>query len=180
MQRARLLDKEWPGCECERESLQSEGGKPVADDEVVARILTSPEGYDITTRALVATKLQSVYSCGLSVIRSGASDAEISNTVDQLTRASETSSLVGAIVLPVADIRALRDEEAWFGVYATDDGNKTHHVDIAGTWPNSGSNKEKRKRQDDRRMRLRDKFASRILFANDAAGLIAQLRAAGL
>lgn len=161
--------------------MRCEGGEPVNDNERIARILTTPGNFDVTTRELLTRSLTSVYSCGLSVIRSGISDEEIRLTVDQLVNhQAEPQTLYGAALVSVEQVRAMSEDCRWFGVYSTDDGAKQHHVDILGTTASGESKSQRRKIHDERRYSLRDVLGATVLQAGNVDELIAQLRAAGI
>jgi hypothetical protein len=177
--RASALDAAFPVCECEQWSLSETHANPIADDELIARILTSPDGYNETEHTIVTSKLSDIYSLGMSVIRQGASDAEILATIGELTSsAHDERNLVGAVLLETKEVRAYLDDERWFGVYATDDRGKSHHGDILGTFPDV-SNNQKQKITGRRRYRLRDDIIGKIIFSEDPAELIEELRARG-
>lgn len=178
--RAVELDGEFPECQCEPFSLRAEGGDPVANDELLARIITSPEDYDLNEGQILTQKLTVLYSRGLSVIRSGASDEEIEETIEELMgRQGEPQTLVGAVVLKSSDIREMKDESRWFGIYATDAGKKQHHADLLGTFPTLGSNNQIRKTRDKRRYKLVDAMVGKLIRADSPPDLIASLRAVG-
>lgn len=177
--RADALDTAFPVCACEKWSLADAHPLPVADDELIARILTSPEGYDETENTIVTKKLSDIYSIGMSVIRQGASDDEILGTISDLTeKAADESSLIGAVLLEAKELRAYLDEERWFGVYATDDRKKLHHGDVFGTFP-QGSKSQRLKITGRRRYRLRDDLVGKIIFDSEPASLLAQMRQRG-
>lgn len=181
--RARLLDEYYPQCQCEPHSLQAEGGEPVGAGDLLARIVTTPAHYDLTTDELLTAKLTSAYSVGLSVIRSGASDGEIMETIDaMLDGQAEGQSLIGAIVVDTKSIREMcsPNGDRCFGVYATDAGTKTHHADITGAFPDMGSNSASKKEQSARRRRLRDLMAGKMVRAESPDELLSALRASGI
>lgn len=179
--RASLVDQHFPKCACEAVSLQGSGGEPVGPDERIARIVTSPASYNLTTGQFLTGKLTSVYSVGLSVIREGASDQEIRETVSELTNlAADNQSLVGAVVASAREVRDLQDAERWFAVYATDAGTKQRHADLAGTFPTGLSNTQKKKAIDNRRYRLAEMFEKHLVLATDIDELLVELRAAGI
>ena len=176
-----MLDQAFPDCVCEAVPLRAGGGEPVNDNERIARILTTPDGFDLSANQLITSKLTSVYGCGFSVIRSGASDAEIRLTVDKLVNSqSEKQELVGAALVTADVIRSMQGGARWFGVYATDDGEKEHHVDLLGTRPKADSNSQIRKQQNERRYRLRDVLGVSIIRSADVDELISLLRQAGI
>ena len=173
------LDRACPNCICEVHSLRSKGGDGVDDTEILARVFTDPASYSQSTSTIVSAKITSVHSAGLSTIRQGASDQEISDTINTLLSSGETQSLVGAAVFTTSAIREFGDLDRWFGVYATDDDNKEHHVDVLGTCP-SGSNKEVKNLKSARRSELRKMLEVCIVFSSDPTELIAELRTRGI
>lgn len=180
--RAGQLDAAFPKCACEPWSLQNVGGNGVASNELVARVFTSPGGYN-EDEGILTGKLTQLYAMGLSVIRQGASDAEIEATIDELTTAnpSDVQTLVGAVVINVQSLRDYaNDDERWFGVYATDDGSKLHHVDILGTTPQGASNNAQRRASRDRRYKLAADMAPLMIHATEKAALLQALRDAGI
>lgn len=178
--RATVLDQAYPQCACEEWSLCEGGGLPVGDEEKIARILTSPDGYDENAFTIATQKLTALYSMGLSVVRQGASDEEILSTIDDLLSGGEEErKLVGAIVVEASELRSYADPSRWLGVYATDDRGKAHHVDVFGTIPAGGSSARDRVKKQ-RRYKLAEDLVPKIVFANDNADLIARLRAEGI
>jgi hypothetical protein len=173
------LDRAHPNCSCEAHSLRSQGGDGVANTEILARVFTDPASYNQSTSTIVSAKITSVHSAGLSTIRQGASDQEISDTINTLLSSGEAQSLVGAAVFETSAIREFGDLDRWFGVYATDDDNKEHHVDVLGTCP-TGSNKEIKNLKSARRSELRKMLEECIVFSSDPAELIAELRTRGI
>jgi len=178
-QRAPAIDAAFPDCKCEAHSLCAVGGDGVGDNELLARILTSPTDYDETTSTILTQRLMHLYSLGMSVIRQGANDDEIIGTIDELTNADEPRKLVGAVIIPTSMIRAFADPKRWFAAYATDDREKIHHVDLCGTTPD-GSNSQVKKISSARRYALRDAMSAHVILAGDAPALLACLRAAGI
>lgn len=174
------LDHAHPNCICETHSLRAQGGYGISDSEILARVLTTPGSYDESTSTIVSGKLTSVYGAGLSTIRQGASDEEITDTINTLlSGGAETQSLVGAAVFETSTIRALADPDRWFGVYATDDGSKEHHADVLGTC-SAVSKSQFNKLKSPRRNELRKMLEERIIFKSDPAELLAELRARGI
>lgn len=176
-QRAEHLDKAFPQCACEPWSLTEVGGDGIASDELIARVLTSPDAYDETTSTLLTSKLTQLYAMGMSTIRQGCSDAEIKHTVTTLVDgAAEPRKLIGAIVLPAQKFRDYaNDDDAarWFGVYATDDSGKLHHADVFGTKASKGQ-------QQKRRYRLAEEVQPFLVKAADPDELLTKLREAGI
>lgn len=175
VERAPRLDDAFPACACEPWALTEVGGPGVANGELVARILTSPDQYDEATSTILTQKLTHLYSLGLSVIRQGASDAEILGTIEELmTKAVEPRNLVGAVIIGVQSLRDYVDGDVrWFGVYATDDRGKVHHVDVLGTKANGNTQKK-------RRYRLANDMLQLVVFENEPAELLKKLRSAGI
>lgn len=173
------LDRAHPDCVCEAHSLRHAGGAGVASGEFLARVFTDPASFQLSTGAIVAQKITSVHGAGLSTIRQGASDQEISETIESLLNGGqETQSLVGAAVFEASAIRGMGEPERWFGAYATDDGNKEHHADILGTCP-SGSNTQVKNLKSARRNELRKVLQESMIFASDPIALLAELRSRG-
>lgn len=174
------LDRAHPKCACEAHSLRSQGGDGVTDSEVLARIFTDPASYSQSESAIAARTTTNVYGLGLSTIRQGASDQEITDTINTLLNSgAETQSLVGAAVFETSAIRAFSDPDRWFGVYATDDGTKEHHADVLGTCA-AASQSQLRKLQKIRRSSLRKLLEASLIKESDIAGLIAALRTRGI
>jgi hypothetical protein len=174
------LDRAHPNCGCEIHSLRSQGGDGVTNSEILARVFTDPASYNQSTSTIVSGKITSVHGAGLSTIRQGASDQEIADTINALlSGGQEGQSLIGAAVFETSAIRAFGHPERWFGVYATDDGYKEHHVDVLGTCPN-GSKKEIKNLKSARRSELRKMLEASIIFSSDPVELLAELRIRGI
>jgi hypothetical protein len=174
------LDHAYPKFACEIHSLRSKGGDAVTGSEILARVFTDPASYNQSTSTIVSGKITSVHGAGLSTIRQGASDQEISDTINALlSGGQEAQSLIGAAVFETSSIRNFGDEERWFGVYATDDGNKEHHVDILGTCPTVSKSQDK-KLKSARRNELRKLLQASLIRESDLEGLIAALRTHGI
>jgi hypothetical protein len=174
--RAAAMDVAFPQCACEPWSLRSEEGAGVQGSERVARVLTSPDDYDENAATIVTSRLTQIYAMGMSVIRQGASDAEIAVTVsDLLSGGAETRKLFGAVVITADQFRSYVSDDAarWFGVYATDDRGKNHHGDVFGTTAN-------KKQQSRRRGRLAEDMVPLIVKANNTTDLITELRNLGI
>jgi hypothetical protein len=82
-------------------------------------------------------------------------------------------------VFETSTIRAFSDPDRWFGVYATDDGDKEHHVDVLGICPAVSKN-QFNKLQSARRNELRKMLEASIVFSSDSSELLAELRARGI
>lgn len=174
------LDRVHPNCACEPHSLRSQGGDGVTDSEILARVFTDPASYNQSTSTIIGGKITSVHSAGLSTIRQGASDQEISDTISTLLNGGEeVQSLVGAAVFKTSAIRAFGDADRWFGVYATDDGNKEHHADVLGTCAAVSKN-QLDKLKSARRNELRKLLEASLIRESDLKGLIAALRTHGI
>jgi hypothetical protein len=176
IERGPVLDATFPQCACEPWSLREVGGDGIPNTELVARILTSPDDYDETTSTIITGRLTQLYSMGMSVIRQGAPDAEIIRTVnDLLNGGAEVRKLFGAVVITAEQLRSYVSDDAlrWFGLYSTDDRDKTHHADVFGTTVN-------KKQQSRRRGHLADEMVPLIVTASDTGELIARLRNAGI
>jgi hypothetical protein len=174
------LDRAYPNCACEVHSLREQGGGGVADNEVLARVFTDPASYNLSTSAMVTAKITSVHGAGLSTIRQGASDREISDTINALLNgAQEAQTLVGAAVFETSIVREIGGPERWFGAYATDDYNKEHHVDILGTCPKISTN-QANKMKSARRSELRKVLERGLIRKSDPVELIAELRNRGI
>jgi hypothetical protein len=173
------LDRAHPNCFCEVHSLRSGGGNGVADNEILARVFTDPASYNQSTSTIVGAKITSVHGAGLSTIRQGASDQEIAATINTLLNSGENQSLIGAAVFEASLIREFGELDRWFGVYATDDDNKEHHVDILGTCP-AGSNTQVKNLKSARRSELRKKLEANIIYESDPAKLLTKLRNRGI
>lgn len=175
--RAERLDEAFPSCYCEPWSLTETGGPGIDDGGLIARILTSPDAYSETTATILTERLTHLYSMGMSVVRAGASDQEIADTVNNLlTNAAEQKRLVGAVVLPASAFRTYaNDDDAsrWFAVYATDDRGKLHHGDVFGT-------RCSKKQQSRRRHKLAEDMLPHLVAAADVGDLIQKLRQLGM
>lgn len=180
-QRATSIDALYPKCFCEPWSLTAVGGQGVADEEIVARVVTSPDGYDETEETILTARLTTLYAGGFSIIRQGASDAEVLSTIDELLKGGEDErSLVGAVVMTAGRLRVYaNDDDRWFGVYATDDRGKHHHVDVFGTIP-AGTKSASDRAQKKRRYALAEDMLPLLLYAREPAALLARLRVAGI
>lgn len=177
LKRAEHLDAAFPKCACEPWALTAAHGPGIPNEELVARVLTSPDAYEEATSTILSSKLTHIYSLGMSVIRQGASDDEIKHTVhDLLSGGSEPRHLIGAVVANGTMIRAYGNEDdaaQWFGLYATDDRGKLRHGDVFGTTVSKGQ-------QQKRRHRLAADMQPLVVPAADVVDLISKLRAAGM
>ncbi len=105
---ARALDAHRADCGCERWSLRGLFRRRVFDQELIIRVITSPDGYDTETKEILTRKLTALYSSGVSILRESSSEDEIRLTVSELTSGgAEPQSLVGAVVLTASQVRQL-------------------------------------------------------------------------
>lgn len=125
-------------------------------------------------------KLTSTYFKGLSVIRQGASDAEIIATVQKLMSAPEAGSLYGAIVVTATTVRSCGSPAKHFCVYDTDAPEAVSHGDIVGTFDQSLSKNAWGKEQGRRRYALRDALLPFVVEASTPGELLIALRTAGI
>ena len=168
------LEEHFPGCQCERYSVGDGSPGPVADDEVLHRIIVSPRDYDPDSNTIRSPLFEKVFANGLSVCRSIATDAELAALVEEglVHTASETPKQVWGICEAVtSDIREMRgnDNERLFCVYdqTVSRTNKTTlpfptHAGIFLRWPPKGTLDRKILRKDFAG-RLREKFIANTL-----------------
>lgn len=176
--KASALDDAFPNCGCEPWSLVAANEDHVADDEPLARILTAPWMYD--EGQMLTSRLTQVSAGGVSLIRAGATDAEILSTIDNLLNGqADPQTLIGAAVFGAHRIRSLGDPEKFFGIYHTEAPGKVRHADILATRP-SGTRSAQKKAEKDRRYLLRDTLIPLIVRADEPAALLTKLRAAGI
>lgn len=176
--RAEAIDCHAPACGCEQTSLRNPPGNPVGNDELIIRVLTSPDGFDVTNGEILTRKLTALFSSGVSVIRQGASDIEIRQTVSELTNAAEPNCLVACVLVRVSAIRSLEGPERSFCVYDTEDSLKSHHADIVCPMPNMVSKNQNRRKEEERRRSLRLVFEQHIKIVSDVKELISAIREA--
>lgn len=175
---ARTLDEAFPEGVCQAYSLSDPERTRIADDELIARVLTDPGGWK--EGEILTAKLTNCFSRGLSVIRQGAADAEILSTVDALLRASDNQALIGAVVMPASEVRAVGDPIKQFCVYDTDAPEMVAHGDIVATMVRGMSNSAGRAEESARRRALRDRMTERIVLAATPNDLLVALRGAGI
>ena len=176
--KAAALDAAFPNCACEAWSLVAEHEPPIGGPEPLARVLTTPGMYD--AGQILTQKLTAAWAGGVSVIRAGAPEAEIRDTIAQLLHnGAEPQTLLGAVVFSGMEVAAIGAPERHFGTYHTPDGTKTHHADVLATKP-PGSRTQQRKIESVRRGGLRDFLQPRIIFEQDTDALVSKLRAAGI
>lgn len=177
LHKARALDAYSPQCGCEKESLHPDGGTPVDDDELIVRVVTGPDSFD--NGEILRNRLTALFSSGVSMIRQGASDAEIRQTVEELTeRTAEQRLLIGAVILKAYQVRFLQPERRCFCVFDTPQGGKKRHADIMCPMPNEESNTQNRRWQTDKREALQRLFMEHLHMANTPESLLATIRAA--
>lgn len=178
--KAENLDAHSPNCACEVHSLGSEHSLPVTNDEIVIRIIVSPDAIELDTGELLRNKLTSASSSGISLLRHQASDAEIKLTIEQLTKhTQEPNELVGAAVMAVSKLRELGSPERWFCIYDTFSDNKPFHADIlaTSTTRNAASKSAAKKEESTRRKALQATLQNNLIFSDDADELIKKIRA---
>lgn len=175
--RAREMDERFPACGCECHSFCPATGGPIKDGEMLARLFTSPALYDIEADEIVRSRITSVHSRGLSIIRQSASDEEIVLTVRELTEsAAERQTLIGASFFRAVRIRSLADPDRWFCVYHTPAPHKTHHADLLGTMPNARSKSQRRNQLSDRRNALAELLFNHLVRIESVGELIHHFR----
>lgn len=176
--KAESLDAHSPQCACESHTLGSEKAEPVVDDEIIIRVLVSPDHIDLDTDELMSNRLTAVHSSGLSVLRQCASDDEIRLTVHQLTQeTAEPNTLYGAAIMRASEIRSLNEDNLkWFCVYDTYADQKPSHADVFGTTP-LGSKSSIRKQKSDRRGVLAQVIIDNLIRAEEVDDLISRIRA---
>lgn len=176
--RAQSFDAQFPECCCEGHSLTSDRSG-VAQDELVARIFTTPDSYRQDKKEIIWNKLVRAFSDGLSMFRSGCSADEIRAAVARLTTSgAEPTTLAGATLIEASMVRAIGTPCRWFCVYDTDAAEFSIHSDIIGTWPDRTLSKTKTELEKQTRLRsLRDAFDTSFVPSTSADELIAQLRA---
>lgn len=178
LKKAPELDAAFPNCACEECSLVDGLSAAISNEELLARVLTTPGGY--SNDEILTQKLTSAAGPGLSVIRKGASDAEILDTISNLIDGQAIpQELLGAAVFSAEDLRTLGKPDRWFGVYHTPDAGKLHHADVLATTP-SGSKNQQKVQSSQRRGLLRDMLMKSILFEGEAQALLRALRENGL
>lgn len=178
-ERARALDHHSPSCGCEVHSLRNSNLNPISSVEFVARILTTPDGCNLTTKEILRTKLVAAFSSGVSLVRQGATEAEIELTVSQLTQSSEPNSLAGAAILAVSEIRNLGNPERWFCVYDTEEEKKVAHADILATTPTAASGSAAKKLESRRRKSLQTCLQANVYLTNSLDELKTLIRLMG-
>lgn len=177
-EKASALDAAYPRCSCEVHSLVSADNTAIGAEERLARILTTPGMYD--AGQILTQKLTSAWASGVSIIREGSSDAEISETIRQLVEeAAEPQKLLGASVFRAAEIMAIGAPDRHFAVYHTPAPAKERHGDILATTP-AGSKNARRKEASARRKAIKDLLQPKIIFEADSQTLLSRLRAAGI
>lgn len=177
--RAENFDRTFPKCCCEEHSLGG-CGRPVNDDELLARIFTTPDTYSNDTHEIIWNKLVRVYSDGLSTFRSGCTEEEIRSFVDRLTTGgAEPTSLAGATLIRAANLRQAGDPCRWFCVYDTSESQFSCHADLIGTWPDASSKTKLKAEQASRMRSLRTRFSEAFLPSATVEELLEVLRLNG-
>lgn len=171
---ADLLEEHFPGCQCERYSVGEGSPGPIADVEVLHRIIVSPRDYDPDSHTILRAPFEKVFANGLSVCRGFASDADVTALVEEglVHTASEPPKQVWAICEVVtSDIREMRgnDNERLFCVYdqtvSRTDTTKLPiptHASVFLRWPPKNTDNRKVLRKDFAG-RLREKFIAKTL-----------------
>lgn len=177
VKRASTLDEAFPNCSCEPWSLTETNGQGIPNHEIVARVLTSPDDYNESTATIITSRLTQIYAMGMSLIRQGATDQEIRDTVVELLNGgAEERRLVGAIVTDAKLYRSFTnndDQARWFGVYATDSMGKQRHGDVLGLTVSKTA-------QSKRRHKLAAELKPFIVPATEIEELLPLLREAGI
>ena len=171
------LDRAFPDGLCEQFSLSDPPRTAIPDDELLARVLTSSIDADYSAKDILAARLTSAYGRGFSVIRSGASDEDILGVIDKLLASREGGLLIGAVVIPAAEIRSPHKE---FCVYDTDGIDIALHGDVVGTFPADMTKSASEKLRTRRRHSLRDRMLPKIVLSSERRDLLNLLRIAGI
>jgi len=171
---ADLLEEDFPGCQCECYSVGEGSPGPIADVEVLHRIIISPRDYDPDSETILGAPFEKVFTNGLSVCRGIASDADVTALVEEglVHTASESPRQVWAICEVVtSDIREMRsnDDERLFCIYdqtvSRTDNTKPAiptHAGVFLRWPPKNTENRKALRKDFAGL-LREKFIARTL-----------------
>lgn len=178
--RAEAFDEKFPNCCCEEHSFAGRE-RGVHDDELVARLFTTPYSYLSDTQGIIWNKLVRVYSDGLSTFRAGCDEAEIREAIERLTTGgAEPNTLAGATLLRASEIRKIGDPQRTFCVYDTAASEFSVHADLIGTWSDKSlSNSKQREQRESRTRELRRIFNEFFVPSATADELIAALRARG-
>lgn len=176
-QRAQSFDGLFPACCCEAHSL-GKGGSGIGNDDLVARIFTTPDSYSLDAREVVWGKLVRTYSDGLSMFRAGCTETQVRDAITRLTSGgAEPNSLAGATLVKAGTLRAAGQPHRWFCVYDTDAQEFDAHSDLIGTWPDANLSKTQQEKQKQGRLRdLRKRFSDAFVPSNTADELIQALR----
>lgn len=178
--RAENFDEKFPACCCEPHSFAGRDSG-VASDELVARIFTTPDAVNADTREIIWNKLVRVYSDGLSMFRSGCTEAQIREAVNRLTAGgAEPNSLAGVTLISASSIRQAGHPIKWFCLYDTVAAEFDVHADIIGTWTDKALSKTKQRAERESRLReLRRRFNETFVPSATVEELVAALRARG-
>lgn len=178
--RAENFDAKFPACCCEPHSFAGrDGGIPNA--ELVARIFTTPDTVSADTQEIIWNKLVRVYSDGLSMFRSGCTEAQIREAVNRLTtNGEEPNSLAGVTLIPAENVREAGQPAKWFCVYDTTAAEFDVHADLIGAWTDKTLSKSKQRAERESRLReLRRRFNSAFVPSTTVEELVIELRARG-
>ncbi|WP_157089073.1 hypothetical protein [Novosphingobium capsulatum] len=175
--RAQNFDGRFPSCACEEHSLQINGFS-VQNDELVAKIFTSPDTVDLETGEVVWNKLVRTYSDGLSMFRSGCTEQQVRQIIQRLTTGGAVqTALAGAAVMTARVLRSAGNPDRWFCLYDTESADFDVHSDLIGTWPDAPSKTQLAKAKESRLRVLRNLFTSAFVVGTTADQLIEELRA---
>lgn len=174
--RAETFDAIFANCQCEQHSLGT--GTAVANDDLVARIFTTPYSYDLSLSEVLYGRLMRVYSDGLSLFRPGCTEVQLREAVRRLTEGGEEKNeLAGVALLPARELRSLGEQSRWFCVYDTDGSEFDVHADLIGTWPDRTLSKSKNKGEQQIRLRsLSKRFSAFFISSSSVDQLIEELR----
>ncbi len=171
---ADILEEHFPRCQCEHHSVGLGSPGPIANNEVLHRIIISPRDYDPDSKTIRGPLFEKVFANGLSVCRGIATDADVTALVEEglVHKASEPPKQVWAVCEVIAsDIREMcgDDKESLFCVYdqtvSRADNTKQpipSHAGVFLRWPPKKTPDRKILRKDAAR-RLREKFITRTL-----------------
>lgn len=177
--RAESFDRLHPDCECEKHSFCG-NATALATTEIVARIITTPGTFDETAQEIIWSKLVRLYTDGLSMFRSGCTEAEVREAVRRLTTTgAEPQQLFGVALASVGTIRAAGSPERWFCVYDTEASEFSAHADVIGRWPQAVSKNQRAKLRESRTRNLRNRLGRWIVRASTAGELIDSLQGQG-
>lgn len=114
---ADLIEAAHPACRCEAVSVGTATPGPVADHEVLLRIIISPRDVDELGQIAVRP-FEKAFQNGLSVCRNIAADEQIEELARDGLRAATTNRVVAVLTAAVADLRSLNSAgERIFCIY---------------------------------------------------------------